>query len=101
MKKPRANRWTSRRQGARPHAVKVKIGTILEDEVVQKLKELSARERRPMSDIIQEAVVSHMQTGGGRKMDLRLAAFKRFCSASFNLSREDWKEIMEEDYYEQ
>jgi hypothetical protein len=101
MKKTRANRWTSKRHGVRPGVVKVKIGTILEDDVVQKLKEMAVRERRPISEIIQEAVVSHMQTGGSRKKELRLAAFKRFCSASFNLSRKDWEEIMDEDYYEQ
>ncbi len=81
--------------------MKTKIGTVLEEDVVQKLKEFSAKQGRPISEVIQEAVITYMQVGNSRKQDLRLAAVKRLCSKPFNLSREDWKEIMEEDYYEQ
>jgi len=81
--------------------MKTKIGTILEEEVAQKLKEFSARWGRPISEIIQEAVITYMQVGNSRKQELRLAAVKRLCSKPFNLSRSEWKEIMEEDYYEQ
>jgi hypothetical protein len=81
--------------------MKTKIGTILEDEVVQKLKGFSVRERRPMSDIIEEAIVTYMQTGNSRKQDFRLAALKRLCVRPFILSNNAWKELSEEDYYEQ
>lgn len=81
--------------------MKTKIGTVLEDEVIQKLKERAHNERKPISEIIQEAIITYMQVGGSRKQELRLAALKRLCSSPFNLSHDDWKEIMEEDYYEQ
>jgi hypothetical protein len=96
MKKPRANRWTSKRASAN----KVKIGTILEDDVVQKLKELSVRERRPQNEIIQDALYRYL-SGGSRKKELRKAALAQFCSRPFNLSTREWREIMEEDYYDQ
>ena len=100
MKKPRANRWTSKRSGARPGAVKVKIGTILEDDVVQKLKERSVRERRPQNEIIQDALNRYLSTSS-RQKDLRKAALAQFCSRPFKISAKEWREIMEEDYYDQ
>lgn len=81
--------------------MKAKIGTILEKDVVQKLKEFSAKRGRPISEIIQEAIVSYMHGGANWNQQLRLAAVKRLCSRPFNLSQDDWKGIMEEDYYEQ
>lgn len=96
MKKPRANRWTPKRSGA----VKVKIGTILEDDVVQKLRELSVRERRPQNEIIQDALNRYLSTSS-RQKDLRKAALAQFCSRPFKISAKEWREIMDEDYYDQ
>jgi metal-responsive CopG/Arc/MetJ family transcriptional regulator len=96
VKKARANRWTSKRQGV----VKVKIGTILEDDVVQKLKERSVKERRPQNEIIQDALNRYLSTSS-RQKDLRKAALAQFCSRPFKISAKEWREIMEEDYYDQ
>ena len=81
--------------------MKTKIGTVLEDDVVQKLRERAHKERKPISEIIQEAIITYMQVGSSRTQELRLAALKRLCSAPFNLSHDEWRDIMEEDYYEQ
>jgi len=81
--------------------MKAKIGTVLEEDVVKKLKEFSVKRGRPINEIIQDAVITYMQGGADRNQQLRLAAVKRLCSRPFSLSRDDWKEIMEEDYYEQ
>jgi hypothetical protein len=81
--------------------MKTKIGTIMEEDVVERLREFSVRRGRSISDVIQDAVITYMQGGGDRKKELHLAALKRLCSKPFNLSPEAWKEIMEEDYYEQ
>jgi hypothetical protein len=81
--------------------MKTKIGTVLEADVVRKLKEFSAKRGQPINEVIQEAVVTYIQGGANRNQQLRLAALKRLCSKPFNLSHDDWKEIMEEDYYEQ
>jgi metal-responsive CopG/Arc/MetJ family transcriptional regulator len=100
VKKTRANRWTSKRSGVKPGVVKVKIGTILEDDVVQKLKERSAKERRPQNEIIQDALNLYLSTSS-RQKDLRKAALAQFCSRPFKISAKEWREIMEEDYYDQ
>lgn len=82
--------------------MKIKIGTILEGNVVQELKEFSAKRGRPISNIVQEAIVTYLHSGGaGSKQELRLAALKRLCSRPFNIPRDAWNEIMEEDFYEQ
>jgi hypothetical protein len=81
--------------------MKTKIGTVLEDDVIQKLRERAHKERKAISEIIQEAIITYMQAGSSRTQELRLASLKRLCSAPFHLSSSGWKEIMEEDYYEQ
>lgn len=81
--------------------MKAKIGTVLEEDVFQKLKEFSVKRKRPINEIIQEAIVTYMQVGTGRNRQLRLAAVKRLCSRPFKLSHDEWKDILEEDYYEQ
>lgn len=80
--------------------MKTKIGTILDEEIVQTLKERSTKEKRSISEIIQDALVNYFR-GGKRKRELRVQAVERFCSNPFKLSPEDWKEIMELDVYDQ
>jgi hypothetical protein len=80
--------------------MKTKIGTILEDDVVQKLKECAVKERRPINEIIQEALTRYLACGPIQR-DLRKSAVVHFCSKPFNLSANEVREIVEEDYYEQ
>jgi predicted transcriptional regulator len=61
--------------------MKIKIGTVLEDEVVQKLKEFAVKERKPMNEIIQEALITYLQ-GNTFKKQLRLASLKRLRSVT-------------------
>lgn len=79
---------------------KVKVGTILHEETLQRLKELAAREGRPISEVIEEAVRKY-ERGEALERELRLKAFEQFRSIRFNISDEDFKAIMEEDYYDQ
>ena len=88
--------WTARNN----HVSKVKIGTILEDDVVRRLKERSLQERRPQNEIIQEALSRYLSSGS-RERELRKAAVSHFCSRPFKLSSREIHDIMEEDYYEQ
>lgn len=81
-------------------AQKVKIGTILNKVVVEKLKERSRLEGKPISNIIEEAVLRYDQTDVLDR-NVRLKALQSFRAIRFNLSSEDWRTIMEEDYYEQ
>ena len=79
--------------------MKTKIGTIIEDDLLQKLKERALRDHKAINQILEEAITSYLQNQN--QVELRLAAVKRFCSRPFNLSAADWEDITSEDFYEQ
>ncbi len=80
--------------------MKTKVGTVLEEEVVQRLREQSAKEGRSMNEIIYDALVHYFQKGQ-KQREMRRAAVERLCSRPFQLSTQELNEILEEDYFEQ
>ncbi|GAB4381396.1 MAG: hypothetical protein Kow0042_31950 [Calditrichia bacterium] len=80
--------------------MKTKVGTVLDKELLQQLKERAAKENRSMSDLINEALLIYLQNSKMER-ELRVAAAKRLCSKPFQISPQEIKEIMEEDYFEQ
>jgi len=76
--------------------MKVKIGTQLEDDVFQDLKVAAARDKKPISELLQVAVVSYLhQRNGppGRKNGLT-----RFLEKPpLGISDGDLREILEPD----
>lgn len=79
---------------------KVKIGTILDKEVVQRLKERSAKEGKPISAVIEEAVMRYDETDAIER-EVRMKALDQLFSVKFNISEDDLRIIMEEDVFEQ
>jgi metal-responsive CopG/Arc/MetJ family transcriptional regulator len=79
---------------------KKKIGTVLDKEIVQKVKERSAKEGRSISDIIQDALIRYNEADP-IKTEIRKAAVARFCSKPFNIKASELNELLNEDYYEQ
>jgi hypothetical protein len=79
---------------------KVKIGTILDKGIVDRLKERSAREGKAISSIIEDAVLKY-ETDDVLAREMRLKAMDQLFSIRFNISDEDWNAILEEDYFEQ
>jgi hypothetical protein len=79
---------------------KVKIGTILDKRIVDKLKQRAIRDGKPISAIIEEAVLQ-LDRSEVADREVRLKALNSFLSMRFNLTKEDWDEIMQEDYYDQ
>jgi len=80
--------------------MKTKVGTILDHEVVQQLREQAAKQRRSMNEIIRDALLLYFQAGQ-RKKDMRRRAVERLCSRPFRLSLPEINEIIDEDYFEQ
>ncbi|KUO61658.1 hypothetical protein APF79_03380 [bacterium BRH_c32] len=78
---------------------KVKIGTVIDSELLQKVKERAVRDGRTISDIIQDALRNYNELDH-QDIKLRVEAARRFCSRPFNLSRAEIEEIMDEDIYE-
>ena len=79
---------------------KVKVGTILDKKTVQRLKERSAKEGRPISAIIQDAVTRYEQAAIFDRA-VRLKALDQLFSIRFNISGNDIRTIMEEDLFDQ
>ena len=81
--------------------MKVKIGTQIEDQIYRDLKVVSARERIPIGELIQNAVAAYLSKDkwqeGGPKSGL-----ERFLETPpIKISDENFHEILEADYYEQ
>jgi len=75
--------------------MKRKIGTIVEENLFVSVKECAARERRPLADLVQDALQSYLERGGGRTDAVRACAL--FCSHRSNLSRAEIEDILQDD----
>jgi hypothetical protein len=80
--------------------MKRKIGTLIEEEVIKLAKRRAAEENRPLSDVIQDALVSYL-SGRAPHPRARDEAFRLFCERPIRVSREQFKEVLEEDLWEQ
>jgi hypothetical protein len=80
--------------------MKIKIGTQLEEEVYQDLKVAAAREKRAISEVIQEAIAAYLQQQAqprGKKSGLA-----RLLEADpLRLTPDQFRETMEADFFEQ
>jgi len=79
---------------------KEKVGTILDKNIVKKIKDRSHKEGRSISEIIQDAILKYDELEP-TKLELRKAAISRFCSKPFNLTLNDIEELLTKDYYDQ
>lgn len=78
---------------------KEKVGTILDKDLLQKVKERSVKEGRTISDIIQDALIKYNEASSTNS-ELRRAAVSRFCSKPFNLHISELNELLNEDIFE-
>ena len=79
--------------------MKKKIGTLLEEEVIKLIKHRAADEGRPLSDIIQDALVTYLSKSVPKPKE-REAAFQLFCERPIQLSKEQFQVILEEDAWD-
>lgn len=76
--------------------MKRKIGTLIEEEVIKLVKHRAADEGRPLSDLIQDALVSYLSKRVPRPKE-RDAAYQVFCERPLKLSKEQFQQILGED----
>lgn len=80
--------------------MKVKIGTQLEEEIFQTLKVEAARERKPISELIQVAVVTYLHQQS--QPQAVKSGLRRFLEQPhLNVSDEAFHEILNSDDYAQ
>jgi hypothetical protein len=79
--------------------MKKKVGTLLDEEVIRHAKRRAAEEGRPLSDVIQDALVSYLsdKVADPKK---RENAYQVFCGQPMRISRKQFKEIVEEDAWD-
>ncbi len=76
--------------------MKRKIGTLIEEEVIKLVKHRATDEGRPLSDLIQDALVSYLSKSVPKPKE-REAAYQIFCERPIKLSNEQFREILDED----
>ena len=77
---------------------KKKVGTILDKEIVKKIKERSVAEGKTISEIIQDAILRYNEADV-TNTELRIAAVERFCSEPFKIKTNELNKFLKEDYY--
>ena len=79
--------------------MKRKIGTLVEEEVIKLIKHRAADEGRPLSDLIQDALVSYRSKGMPKPKE-RDADYRTFCERPLKLSEEQFRQVLEEDAWD-
>ena len=75
---------------------KIKVGTQIEEDIYQQLKLAAARERRPLGELVQDAVTFYLRRQ--RKSGLARLLERE---PAFKVSDDDHREIMGADFYDQ
>lgn len=76
--------------------MKQKVGTLIEQDVMRLAKRRAAEEGRPLSDLIQDALVQYLNTGAANSKERELA-YHLFCERPFKLLPEQFQQVLDED----
>jgi hypothetical protein len=79
--------------------MKRKVGTLIEEDVMKLARRRAAEEDRPLSDLIQDALVAYLS----RKTpdpEKRERAYRTFCEEPIRITRDQFEEILREDAWD-
>jgi hypothetical protein len=78
--------------------MKKRVSILIEEGVIRNAKRLAIKERRLLSDVIQEALLFYLS---GKVPDPRKReeAYQLFCEQRMRLSRKQFKEILREENF--
>lgn len=79
--------------------MKQKVGTLIEEEVIKLAKRRAVEESRPLSDLIQDALVAYLSRKGPDPKR-REAAYRLFCEQPIRITRDQFNEILDEDAWD-
>lgn len=77
---------------------KAKIGTVLDKNIIRKLKEHALKEGKPINALLEDAIMHYDQLESLDRI-IRLKALDSFLSIRFDLSDKIWKTVMEEEVF--
>ncbi len=75
---------------------KIKVGTQIDEEIYHQLKLTAARERRPVGELVQDAVSFYLRR---QRRNGLARLLKR--GPAFTVTDEQFRESMESDFYDQ
>jgi hypothetical protein len=81
--------------------VKRKIGTQVDDVLFVKVKVLSARERRPIGEIVELALADYVDRARRKSRAGRSGLLRFLDSPAFRLTDKQFRETLEADFYDQ
>ena len=79
--------------------MKQKVGTLIEEEVIRLAKRRAVDENRPLSDLIQDALVAYLN-GKAPSPKKREAAYRFFCEHPMRIDKDQFRNILEEDAWD-
>lgn len=79
--------------------MKKKVGTLIEEDIIKLAKRRAAEEGRPLSDLIQEAIVAYLSKTVPEPAK-RQAAFSLFCDQPIRLPKVGLDQILKADAWD-
>ena len=79
--------------------MKQKIGTLIEENIMRLAKRRAAEEGRPLSDLIQDALVHYLRKEAATPKE-REMAYHLFCERPMKIPPEQLRHILEEDMWD-
>ena len=79
--------------------MKQKIGTLIEEEIMRLAKRRAAEERRPLSDLIQDALVQYLRKERPTPKERKIA-YHLFCEQPMKIPSEQLRHLFEVDMWD-
>ena len=80
--------------------MKQKIGTIIEENIMKLAKRRTAEEDRSLSDLIQDALVNYLNASATSSKEQDVA-YHVFCERPLKLVPEQFRQVLNEDVWDQ
>ncbi len=80
--------------------MKHKLGTLIEEKVMRLAKRQAAEEGRPLNELIEDALAQYLN-GKRPSAREREMAYHVFCERPLKLTRGQFRQVLEEDSWEQ
>ncbi len=79
--------------------MKQKIGTLIEEQVMRLAKRRAAEEGRPLSDLIQDALLQYLGKDAAKPRERKMA-YQLFCERPMKIPTDQLRLLLEEDMWE-
>jgi len=79
--------------------VKQKVNIVIEEGIIQSAKRRAAEEGRPLSDLMQDALVRYMRKKEATTTQERRAAYHLFCERPMRIPPEQLRYVLQEDMW--